>query len=105
MQELLEGFNGSTNGIPYDETNEIYLFLIHKNKERVYHRWLLFHIVKNEIKVSFEFTFFRYSYIEFPVSLAKWRERVFVSIGVNDDKAFIIETEMEGIRDFLTITS
>jgi len=105
IHELLEGCNGSTNGILYDETNEIYLFLIHKNKERVYHRWLLFNIVKNEIKVSFEFTFFRYSYIEFPVSLAKWGERVFISIGVNDDKAFILETEMNSIRDVFTITS
>ena len=85
----LEGYNGSTNGIYYKEG--YYLFLIHANKERTYHRWLLFHRLLPHVVVSKPFTFFNHSYIEFPISLCEFENRCFVSLGINDDSAYILE--------------
>ena len=87
---LKEGYHGSTNGISMNKYDR--LFLIHVNKDISIHRWLLFNIITKEIKLSYEFTFFKNSYIEFTCSLTKYKEQIFISIGVNDDKAFIIET-------------
>lgn len=110
----LENYHGSTNGvyftplknemvspiisIPDYKSNEYILFLIHKNSDKSYHRWLLFNCKTNEIILSKEFFFFKYSYIEFPVSLAIFNERIFISLGVNDDRAFIVETTKESIE-------
>ena len=95
-KELLHNYNGSTNGIPY---NGAQLFLIHTNKEKSYHRWLLFNIETYEITISSEFVFFNHSYIEFPCSLCKYNERIFISIGINDNKAFIIEVVPSDINN------
>jgi len=95
--KLLENYHGSTNGIPY--SNNEYLFLIHINKNITYHRWLIFNIETSQIRVSGTFVFFRHSFIEFPVSLCKFNERIFISLGVNDEKAFIIETDFMKIND------
>jgi len=97
IMKQLENYHGSTNGISYKSTETI-LFLIHKNADKTYHRWLLFNYRTNEITLSKEFHFFKHSYIEFPVSLAMFNERVFISLGINDDKAFIIETTQESIE-------
>jgi hypothetical protein len=107
MNELLNEYHGSTNGIQYVKNASERLFLIHKNKEmdRVYHRWLLFNVETNEVKVSNEFVFFTHSYIEFPVSLCIFHERIFVSMGVNDDKAYIIELRLFDIESFLSISN
>ena len=102
IMSQLAGYHGSTNGIQYihlKNSNENILFLIHKNDEnKIHHRWMLFNSKTNEIKLSNEFHFFKYSYIEFPVSLSIFNERIFISLGVNDDKAFIIETNKESIE-------
>ena len=95
----LKNYHGSTNGIKYDEYEEVILFLIHRNDIKTCHRWLLFNSRTNEILLSEEFCFFRHSYIEFPVSLAFLNERIFISLGVNDDKAFIVETTKAVIND------
>jgi len=95
IMQQLENYHGSTNGVEYttlNKTGENILFLIHKNADKTYHRWLLFNCKTNEIILSKEFHFFQYSYIEFPVSLSIFNERIFISLGINDDKAFIIET-------------
>jgi hypothetical protein len=97
IMKQLENYHGSTNGISYKSTETI-LFLIHKNADKTYHRWLLFNYKTNEITLSKEFHFFKHSYIEFPVSLAMFNERVFISLGINDDKAFIVETTQESIE-------
>jgi hypothetical protein len=118
----LENYHGSTNGVCFTplkneivshlnsstklpatisndvQENENILFLIHKNSDKTYHRWLLFNCKTNEIILSKEFHFFRHSYIEFPVSLAIFNERIFISLGVNDDRAFIVETTKESIE-------
>jgi hypothetical protein len=97
----LENYHGSTNGVkytPFKKTEETLLFLIHKNGDKTNHRWLLFNYKTNEIIMSKEFHFFKYSYIEFPVSLAIFNERIFISLGINDDKAFIVETTKESIE-------
>jgi hypothetical protein len=94
----LENYHGSTNGIKYtplNKSDETILFLIHQNADKTYHRWLLFNCKTNEIILSREFHFFQYSYIEFPISLSIFDERIFISLGINDDKAFIIETNKE----------
>jgi len=102
IMSQLVGYHGSTNGIQYrhlKNSNENILFLIHKNDQnKIHHRWMLFNSKTNEIKLSNEFHFFKYSYIEFPVSLSIFNERIFISLGVNDDKAFIIETNEESIE-------
>ena len=89
-KSILKGYHGSTNDISVNKYDR--LFLIHLNKDITIHRWLLFNIKTKEIKLSYEFTFFKNSYIEFTCSLTKYKEQIFISIGVNDDKAFIIET-------------
>ena len=101
ITKQLENYHGSTNGVKYvslNKSDETILFLIHKNADKIYHRWLLFNYKTNEIILSKEFHFFKYSYIEFPVSLAMFIERIFISLGVNDDKAFIVETTKESIE-------
>lgn len=94
-EDLLKNYHGSTNGIIY---NDIYrLFIIHVNNDKTYHRWLLFNLENQEIHISKEFVFFTHSYIEFTCSLCEFNKRIFVSIGVNDNKAFIIEINLNDI--------
>ena len=97
---LIYGYHGSTNGIPYKESH-LRLFLIHLNQEISIHRWLQYNLKTSTIKVSEPFVFFKHSYIEFPVSLAKFNDRIFVSIGVNDDRAFILELDGSDIENSL----
>jgi hypothetical protein len=95
----LKGFHGSTNGVKYDDNYT--LFLIHINRDKVYHKWLLFNPNTNEMKLSKEFLFFSHAYIEFTCSLCRYENRFFISVGVNDDKAYIIETDITTIDDFI----
>ena len=95
----LEGYHGSTNGIKIDDG---WIFLIHKNEDqKVIHRWILY--LKTSLKFSAEFIFFPHSYIEFPCSLVvvekehKW----IVSLGVNDDKAFLIDIDPKHVLERL----
>jgi hypothetical protein len=101
--KLLENYHGSTNGIIYNENPSIRLFLIHINKEKTIHRWLLFNIETNYISLSEEFIFFKHSYIEFTCSLCEFNKRIFISIGINDNKAFIIETTIKDIQNILLL--
>ena len=101
FEKVLETYHGSTNGIVYYEFWR--LFLIHVNKERTYHRWLLYHPVKHDIRVSEPFVFFKDSYIEFPCSLCEHNGRVFISLGVNDDKAYVLEVEKKDINTSLQL--
>jgi hypothetical protein len=98
----LKGFHGSTNGVKYDD--KYMLFLIHVNRDKVYHKWLLFNPNTHEMKMSCEFVFFSHTYIEFTCSLCRYEDRFFTSIGVNDDKAYIIETDMTTIDTFINLS-
>jgi len=93
----LSQYHGSSNGILF---NDNFLFLIHVNRERTYHRWILYNQKDDTLKISREFIFFRNSYIEFTCSLAQAFDRIFVSCGVNDDKAFILELSSLDILSF-----
>ena len=84
----LSGWHGSSNGI--DLFNKK-LFLIHRSEERVYSRWLFFNTVTKEVTYSKKFVFFKDSYLEFTCSLAKYNDKIYVSLGVNDNKAYIVE--------------
>jgi hypothetical protein len=53
-----------------------------------------------QISVSKEFVFFKYSYIEFPTNLCLFDNRIFISLGVNDIKAFIIEILINELEIF-----
>lgn len=88
----LQEYHGSTNGIEFGENR---LFLIHINQERTYHRWLQINLRTNALQVSEPFVFFQYSYIEFPVSLAKYKDRLFISLGVNDNNAVVVELSVK----------
>lgn len=94
-ENILEGYHGSTNGVILNKYER--LFLIHLNKERTIHRWIIFNIQTKSIIISDEFIFFKNSFIEFTCSLSIYNDRIFISIGVNDDKAYIIETCSEDI--------
>jgi len=92
----LNNYHGSSNGILYKGNYR--LFLIHSNKERrVYNRFILFDPNINDIILSKPFVFFKYSYIEFTCSLCIYNERIFVSLGVNDLSAYIVELERNAI--------
>ena len=90
--EGLKDYHGSTNGIPWLGG---WLFLIHVNRERTVHRWL--HI-GDCVAYSQEFVFFAHSYIEFPCSLCEYEGTLFVSLGLNDDKAFVLELEKGSVE-------
>jgi hypothetical protein len=96
----LDGYHGSTNGLPYRNG---YLFLIHQNRDISYHRWLYYNPQTEATHISDEFIFFRHTYIEFPCSLCEWEGRIFVSMGVNDDSAFILELRKTDIDSSLSI--
>ena len=89
----LKDYHGSTNGIPW---NQGWLFLIHVNRERTVHRWLW--LSDTEPQYSDEFVFFAHSYIEFPCSLCEYNDTLFVSLGLNDDKAFILELNKKHVQ-------
>jgi len=100
--EDLKDYHGSTNGIPW---NQGWLFLIHVNRERTVHRWLWMSGCGSAISTigakpqfSEEFVFFAHSYIEFPCSLCEYNDTLFVSLGLNDDKAFILELNKEHVQ-------
>lgn len=95
--EELKGYHGSTNGIHY---NKGYLFIIHIYTDRTYHRWLYFDPINNKYGFSKSFTFHDYSYIEFTCSLVVYKERLFVGLGVNDDKAYICEVSHPVLTSF-----
>ena len=97
IKTKLNGYHGSSNGIKLNEFER--LFLIHKNEEVITHRWLIFNTKTNSVLLSDNFVFFKNSYIEFTCSLAKYNDRIFVSLGVNDDKAYIIEVSNEDIMN------
>lgn len=103
LQKQLEGYHGSTNGISPENLPNERLFLIHINKEKTYHRWLLYNIENKIIKVSEEFVFFPNSYIEFTCSLCNYKNQIFISIGINDNQAFIIELEIDEILKYINI--
>jgi hypothetical protein len=95
-KKKLSGYHGSTNGIHYNESYT--LFLIHINKDITLHRWMLFDQTTNEVWVSSEFIFFTHAYIEFTCSLCRYENRIFISVGVNDDKAYIIESCIDDVK-------
>jgi hypothetical protein len=88
LTKELEDYHGSTNGILYKDTWR--LFLIHINKERTYHKWLLYNPETKEVRTSNPFVFFQYSSIEFPCSLCEYKDTLYISLGINDDSAYIL---------------
>jgi hypothetical protein len=102
IDERLKGYHGSTNGIKLNKNNRLFLIHINKN-DIVLHRWIIFNIKTNNVIISKEFKFFKNSYIEFCCSLNIYINRIFITIGVNDNKAFIIETSFDEIIKFFTI--
>ena len=89
-------YHGSTNGIPYGGG---YLFLIHKYTTKTGHRWLYVNFQNRTFSYSESFAFFQHSYIEFPCSLVDLCDDNFaVSLGVNDDKAFIATVDPRSVQ-------
>jgi hypothetical protein len=84
----LSGWHGSSNGIDFRNSK---LFLIHKTEDRVYSRWLFFNPTTKEVSYSKKFMFFKDSYLEFTCSLAKYNDKLYISLGVNDNKAYIVQ--------------
>jgi hypothetical protein len=86
-QTILQGYHGSTNGIPFQ--GEL-LFLIHKYTNKSEHRWLKFNPDTLNVQISSPFTFYANSYIEFPCSLVMYNNIIYVSLGINDCQAVIL---------------
>jgi predicted GH43/DUF377 family glycosyl hydrolase len=103
LTKELEGYHGSTNGIPYKGCETWRLFLIHVNKERTYHKWLLYNPETTEVHVSKSFVFFEYSAIEFPCSLCEYNGVLYVSLGVNDDSAYIVAINPTSINSWFSL--
>jgi hypothetical protein len=93
----LKGFHGSTNGIVWGEG---FLFIIHKYEYRTMHKWLYFEPVCKKYGYSESFVFHPHSYIEFTCSLVAHNEKLFVGLGVNDDKAFLCEVSHPELPTF-----
>lgn len=94
-KKKLKGWHGSTNGI--DLFGEK-LFLIHKNElYKTFNMWLLYNPQSKKITISNPFNFFKYSFIEFACSLSVYNNKIFVGLGINDSKAFIIELDQYDI--------
>ncbi len=91
--KVLQGYHGSTNGIRWNNSSKV-LYLVHKSEaDKVVHRWIVHNELTNEIKLSNPFTFFNHTHIEFPCSLQEQNGSLHVSLGVNDEKAFVIEVD------------
>jgi len=103
LTQTLEGYHGSTNGICYKDTWR--LFLIHINKERTYHKWLLYNPETKTVRASKEFVFFQYSSIEFPCSLCEYKDTLYVSLGINDDCAQILTLKKSDVDTWLQETT
>ena len=91
----LKGWHGSSNAVDYKDNSK--LFLIHKNEDRVYSRWLLFNPVTKEVSYSNKFVFIKDSYIEFTCSLTSYKNSLYVGLGVNDNRAYIVELSLENL--------
>lgn len=101
IEQKLKGYHGSTNAIPFEKG---YLCLVHKLEEnRIHHRWVYWSVEKGPLAISNPFVLFQHSYIEFPCSLVCYNERIFISLGVNDDKAFILEVSLYSIYKSLSL--
>jgi hypothetical protein len=95
-KNALKNWHGSSNGI--DLFGEK-LFLIHSNEDIVYNRWLLFNPETKTVKYSKKFVFLKHSYSEFTCSLAIYNNKIFVGLGINDNKAYIIELNQTEISN------
>lgn len=93
----LRGWHGSSNAVDYKDDSK--LFLIHKNEDRVYNRWLLFNPVKKEVSYSKKFVFIKDSYIEFTCSIAAYKNNIYIGLGVNDNSAYIVQLLYEDIEN------
>lgn len=93
----LRGWHGSSNAVDYKENQK--LFLIHKNEDRVYSRWLLFNPVTKKVSYSKKFIFIKDSYIEFTCSLTAYKNSIYVGLGVNDNRAYIVEVLYKDIEN------
>lgn len=94
--EELEGYHGSTNGvcIGYNE----WIFIIHKFTDKTEHRWICVNFEEKSISYSDPFVFHSSSYIEFTCSLAIYNSMVYIGLGINDDKAFIVSMPYSNIH-------
>lgn len=99
----LKDYHGSTNGVSFiGSTNEV-LFLIHKytfnnQQSKILHRWLLFNPETETVRISEEFSFFKYSFLEFNCSLQYYDELYYLTLAVNEDKIYIVTFTPEMIN-------
>ena len=91
LENTLKNWHGSTNGIKW---NNKLLFFIHKNiEDKVIHKCVLYDTRNKKVEISKDFIFFKNSFIEFVCSLSHYKDILYVGMGVNDSKGFIIEIE------------
>jgi len=95
----LAGYHGSSNGIALPKESG-YLFLIHKYTDRSRHAWLHFDPAKRHYGWSAPFVFCAHSYIEFTCSISLFEGRIWVALGVNDDKAYLCSVDVPNTAEF-----
>ena len=98
----LAGYHGSSNGVVIDGSG--YLFLIHEYTDRSRHAWLLFDPVRRRYGYSAPFVFLSYSYIEFTCSISLFEKRIYVALGVNDDKAYLCSVSVPDFSKFAWVS-
>lgn len=98
----LAGYHGSSNGIALDDGG--YLFLIHKYTDRSRHAWFLFDPMGRRYGWSAPFVFCKHSYIEFTCSISLFEGRIWVALGVNDDKAYLCSVSVPSMDGFTWAT-
>jgi hypothetical protein len=79
-------------GYEDDNVSEIITNIFNRNLYKTVH--------ESQIDLSKEFVFFAHSYIEFPTNLCLFNNRIFISLGINDIKAFIIEISINELEIF-----
>jgi len=90
--QQLKGYHGSTNGIPFKGN---LLFLIHKliddnGCSKMAHRWVLFDPDNETVKLSNEFSFFKYTFLEFNCSIKEYNGLYYLSLAINEDKIYVV---------------
>jgi hypothetical protein len=98
----VQDYHGSSNGIEFNYNYKDYiLFLIHYYSDKTKHKWLLISTDYKDIIISKDFYFFKHSYIEFVCSLCQYNNNYIISLGVNDNSAYLIEIDESFIIDKL----
>lgn len=89
LKKTLLNYHGSTNCISFQNG---LICIIHKyENKKIIHRWFWFDPNTYVVKISNTFTFFKYSFLEFNLSLIWYQDIIYTSLALNEDKIYILK--------------